>query len=162
MADDEASPSQVCKTCPWRVENHGRRHPDGWFTAKKRAFLWSLLRRGEPMSCHRTDPANPVSDRAVAAGFKRVPEGTEPRECTGALILVQREVMVWQDRFGADTRLYRKRRPLGLTREGLAAVVIRAAFGGVAMLGAGPEMDRPDLNAKDISAGNGLDWKPMT
>lgn len=157
---DEATPSVACRTCPWRIENHGKRHPDGWFTAAKRAFLWARLRRGEPMSCHRTDPANPVSDAAVAAGYKRVPEGTQPRECTGATVLVQREVMVWQNRFGCDTSRYRRRRPRGLTRDGLAAVVMRATFGGLPLVGAGPEMDRPNLNAEGISAGNGLDWLP--
>ncbi len=150
--------TEACKTCPWRLENHGRRHPDGWFTAGKRSFLWARLRRGEPMSCHRTDPDNPVSDKAVAAGYKPVPAGTEPRECTGSTILVQREAMIWQDRYNCDTKAYRKARPRGLTWDGLVTVVSRVTFGGVPLIGA-PRMARPDLNADGISAGNGLDWE---
>lgn len=157
MSDDPSS-AQACKTCPWRIENHGRRHPDGWFSRANRTRLWAKLRRGDAMSCHRTDPGVEVSDKAVAAGFKRVPEGVEARECTGATILIQREFMTWQGQYAGDLRAYRKARPLGLTREGLMAVVQRVAFAGVPFFG-GPKMDNPDLDAEGIDAGNGLDWK---
>ena len=53
-----------CQACPWRVENHGKRHPDGWYTKANLRRLWSGIRRGEEMSCHPTDPSNPVSERA--------------------------------------------------------------------------------------------------
>lgn len=148
----------ACRACPWRTSNHGKKHPDGWFTQANRRRLWSGLRRGEMMSCHPTDPDNPVSDKAAAAGYKPAPAGAETRECVGATVLVQREAQIWSDQAGGDIRRYRVLRPLGLLRDGITQVMLRIAFGDVPFIG-GRKMLTPDLNHDDISAGfPGLDW----
>lgn len=164
MKADQTRPDDAgaCVSCPWRISNHGKSHPDGWFTAANRRRLWAQLRQGEAMSCHRTDPDNPVSDAAVAAGYKRVPEGTQVKECTGAVVLAQREAMIWQDDHAGSVKDYRKARPRGLTREGLVATVMRVAFGGVPIVG-GPPVQKPNLNDPTIGAGlPGVDWTPHT
>jgi hypothetical protein len=132
-----------CRACPWRAENHGKRHPDGWYSKANRARLWSGLRRGEGMSCHPTDPANPVSEQAERAGYKAAPEHAEVRECVGALVLQQREMQLLND-LGSIAE-YRRERPRGLTAEGIARLVERLVFGGA--FGSRP-MPRPDLNAE--------------
>jgi hypothetical protein len=143
-----------CIACPWRTANHGRRHPDGWYTAANRDRLWAGLRRGEQMSCHPTDPDNPVSDAAAAAGYRPAPEHAQRRECVGAIVLQQRELMLVQE--APTIAAYRKDRPRGLTREGIARLVERAIFGGTPI--GGPAMPRPDLNGE---VGHGpLPWTP--
>lgn len=68
------------------------------------------------MSCHPTDPSNPVPE-----GARPVPEGTIVRECAGAQVLIQREL----DRVGRALRRdggtiadYRAENPKGLTLAG--------------------------------------------
>lgn len=96
------------------------------------------------MTCHPTDPENPIPPDAPT-----VSENCTTLECAGALILQQREVAIFQQHcHAADTegkldglRRYRKARPKGLTREGIAAIVERAIFGSL-----GAAMPTPDLN----------------
>lgn len=134
-----------CSTCPWRDENHGKLHLDGWYTKRNRKRLWAKLKLGEMMSCHKTDPSNPVPD-----GNEPVAEGTTPHECTGALILQQRELMLFQHgcadgQKAAETFKRYKEAGGTMTRFGLASLVERALFGG--KLG-GLAMARPNLNEK--------------
>lgn len=115
--------ARPCAACPWLLANHGRRHPDGWYRATNLRRLWAGLRTGEApgMSCHPTDPDNPVPE-----GWRGVPVGTVTRECAGAQTLVQRELRLFErlaDQLGIDApilRIYRALRPRGLTRAGLA------------------------------------------
>lgn len=143
-----------CVHCPWRTANHGKRHPDGWYTAANRRRLWTKLRTGESMSCHPTDPGNPVPE-----GCRAVPEGTVTHECTGALILQQREVMRLQSitDTGGSIRDYRRRWPLGMTVAGLAVIVSRHMFRGTPM--AGIPMASPDLNEPVSHLPLG-EWRP--
>lgn len=106
------------------------------------------MRRGEKMTCHPTDPRmSDVVDEGYS-DFRPAPEGAETRECAGALIVAQREMMVLQQEFASDVRLYRRGRPKGLTREGILSVVSRAMFGGT-ILGGLP-MAKPNLNEPDV------------
>lgn len=150
MALRKVSPAapNPCSACPWRLTNHGKPHPDGWYTKRNRARLWSKLRTGENMSCHPTDPTNPVP-----AGHACAPEGAQTLECAGALVLQQRELMRFQavaKEFDAGTlkgrafAFYRKLYPGGMTLAGLGSLVQRAVFGGVF----GVAMSRPDLRAE--------------
>ncbi len=115
------------------------------------------------MSCHPTDLNNPVTPKDEAAGYRPAPEGTEVRECAGAVILCQREAMVLQgivDELGPGRndglKVYRERRPGGMTRGGLAEVVARALFGHSPLaLG----MPQPDLNQEDVGHPD-LPWPP--
>lgn len=127
-----------CAQCPWRTANHGKRHPDGWYTKANRARLWAQLRRGEAMTCHPTDPENPVP-----LGARPVPSHVTTRECAGAIILQQREMDTLQRM--DDFKAYRKARPMGLTREGVAEMISRIMFAGMPMIGGRP-MPRPNLN----------------
>jgi hypothetical protein len=130
-----------CSSCPWRTENQGKPHPDGWFTTKNRERLWAKMRRGESMSCHPTDPANPLPPGAPAV--------TAPVtvECAGSLILVQREAVKLQAFPGPYAfRLYRKAHPKGLTKDGVANLISRTTLAGVPLVGA-PRMPLLDLMA---------------
>ena len=149
-AHRQQAANRPCVSCPWRVENQGKPHPDGWFTKANRTRLWAKLKRGDQMSCHRTDPSNPVPE-----GGRVVPEGTTPVECAGALILQQRELMQLQA--VGDIRAYRRARPKGLTVEGIRVLLHRAMFGGVPMVGGVP-MAKPDL--REPVAMDGLEWDP--
>lgn len=128
-----------CSACPWRTENHGKPHPDGWFTARNRERLWTQMKTGERMSCHPTDPDNPLPPGAPPV------KATETHECAGVLILFQREAVKIQS-FPAPHafRLYRKAHPRGLTKAGVAVLISRTVFGGVPMVG-GPKMPLLDL-----------------
>lgn len=145
--DSHVSDAPPCKDCPWRTANQGKRHPDGWYTVKNLRRLWTGIKDGEAQSCHPTDPNNEVSPAAQAAGYRPAPEGSAVLECRGAVILAQREMMLLSHRYGDDVSAYRRARPRGLTRRGIAAVAMRIAFGHVALLGGKP-MGRPDLNAE--------------
>ena len=137
-----------CAACPWRRSNQGKRHPGGWYTKANLRRLWNKLRGGERMTCHPTDPDNPVP-----TGREPVPEDAVTHECCGALILQQREFMALQSRLaapGADAKSamkqYRKDQPRGLTREGVMVLLNRALFGSVE----GSTMTRPDLSDPDV------------
>lgn len=145
MTTDQVTPT-ACLACPWRLANQGTAHPDGWYTQKNLSRLWARLRRGGDMSCHPTDPTVPISDKAKAAGYRIAPEHAEVRECVGAHVLKQRELMRAQDY--PTPAAYRRANPLGLTREGLAAILSRAIFGSTPL--DGRTMPIPDLNDPDI------------
>lgn len=149
-----------CLHCPWLTSNHGKRHPDGWYTKTKRRFLWAMLRRGEEiMSCHPTDPANPVSDKARAAGYRPAPPGTTPRLCIGAIVLVQRELYRISTEYDRVPSSYIAANPRGLTRNGIAAWAFRIGLGGTPL--SGPRIPRPDLNAP-VSVEGVPPWNPET
>ena len=121
---EPANPSP-CSACPWRTENHGKPHPDGWYTARNRDRLWSKLRRGDGMTCHPTDPENPCSTGVT------VPEGVTTHECSGALILQQREIKKIEALPGSDLKRYIQENPRGLTKTGIAQLIERIVFGGL-------------------------------
>lgn len=145
-----------CAGCPWRTANHGKRHPDGWYTKANLRRLWTGLRTGEApgMSCHPTDPNNPVSEAAQAAGYKEAPDHAEVRECAGSVILQARELMKFQAA-GTFTE-YRRDNPGAMTREALFAFGMRAAgaaFGGIPV--------RRDHNLNDpVSVPGAVPWDP--
>lgn len=85
-----ASP-KPCSACPWRIENQGKRHPGGWYTKANLRRLWARLRRGEKMTCHPTDPENPLPE-----GWPAPPPSATTVECCGSLVLTQREFMRYQ------------------------------------------------------------------
>ena len=77
----------MCPGCPWRRSNHGKRHPGGFYRKDNLRRLWNQIRRGQAQqSCHLTDASHPDH---VAAG---APENATPRECTGSIVLVIREL----------------------------------------------------------------------
>jgi hypothetical protein len=131
--------------------------------------LWSGLRRGEDMTCHPTDPDNPVEAEWLAKGVKRAPDGATTTECTGALILKQREWMRLQacvERRGDDPAAakagwadYRAAHPRGLTRDGIACFMSRVLFSGT-LLASGPDVARPNLNEDGIAAPGIVAWTP--
>lgn len=145
MSDHTAAP-KPCSSCPWLIANHGMPHPGGWFTKKNRARLWAKLREGDSMSCHKTDVENPVP-----AGCPAPKEGSVARECTGALILQQREMMNFQET--KNLKAYRASHPSGLKPIGLRAIVERYMLGGV--LGV-LRMSRPNLG--EPVGHDGLNW----
>lgn len=126
-----AAAASPCRGCPWLVENHGKRHADGWYTKANLRRLWVGIRRGEQMTCHATDATNPVSERAQAQGQKVIPEHAAVRECTGALIMGQREADVFNRVIaaGGNFSAYRKLRGArAMTMTGLRRLVERAIF----------------------------------
>lgn len=135
-----------CSACPWRRSNQGKRHPGSYYTKANLRRLWAGLRRGARMSCHPTDPRNPAPPGSPPV------KGDLTRECCGALILQQREMDAFQRvvKSGAKDGLreYRRRRPRGLTREGLVAIAERALFGGTPLDPA--KMGNPDLSNSDV------------
>lgn len=140
-----------CKDCPWLTINHGRRHADGWFTRANRARLWAKIRRGETMSCHRTDPLNPVPE-----GAPKPAADSTVRECTGSVILQQRELTIANER---HLDVYVKERPKGLTRDGVASLVgmmMDSLF--APPFGSGRKIPQPNLN-EPVSQ-DGLPWEP--
>lgn len=159
MTDIPDTTPTACKACPWRLANQGKRHPDGWYTKANLRRLWAGLRRGEDMSCHPTDPANPVSDQAREQGYREAPAHSDVRECVGSVLLRQREMVLLDRNYDNDMASYRSRRPRGLTKEGIAAVALRAALGGTILGGA--RMPRPDLNDTEIGYGPLGEWLPQ-
>jgi len=142
-----------CDACPWRIANQGKRKPRAWYSLSNLRRLWSGLRDGERMTCHPTDPDNPLPP-----GARALPEDVKTRECTGALIVVQREVTKFQecaaqaeaagkrDGFGR----YQKMQPCGMTIGGILATAERALFGGTVL--GGTKMTLPNLNDDEIGA----------
>ena len=93
-----------CAACPWRTGNHRKPHPQGYNSDANRRRLWSGLRTGEApgMTCHPTDPEN-----------QPVKETVRTRECTGAWLLLLREMAALEASAGlAD---YRRGRKLAVT-----------------------------------------------
>lgn len=134
----------ACAACPWRASNQGKRHPGGWYTKANLRRLWSKLRTGDGMTCHPTDPTNPVPD-----GLPRPSDDATTHECAGALILQQREVMRLQDY--DNYRDYKRAHPLGLTREGAGVIISRFVFGRKELgVFAARTMPKPNLNDLDV------------
>jgi hypothetical protein len=151
--------AEPCKACPWLADNFRKDHPDGWYTLSNLRRLWRGLRRGEPMSCHPTDPGNPVGPDAVAAGYRAAPEGAKVKLCAGAAILQGREFMRWQDDHQGDTAAYRKVHPKGLTKAGAMAIAARLLFGRTPFA---TEMPDVDLNARGVEFVDLAEWETRT
>lgn len=149
----------ACQACPWRLENQGKPHPDGWYRPANLRRLWQGMRRGADMSCHPTDPTNPVSVDAQAVGYRPAPGHSKVRECVGAHVVKQREFMRWHDDYGGNISAYRKAHPNGLMRTGLLALAERYVFGGVPMIGGRP-LPKPNLNDPDIGYDKLPAWEP--
>lgn len=120
-----------CSVCPWRLSNQGVKHAHDFYTKSNLARLWRGLRAGARMSCHETDPR-----MAEFEGYEALVDREVTHECAGALVLVQREWMLFQGMCEADPKgkrtlqQYRRARPNGLVREGLIALMERAMLGG--------------------------------
>lgn len=124
-----------CATCPWRRENHGKPHADGWYDPKNLRRLWNGIRQGEQMICHATDPESIDygGDREVSPGHERI--------CVGALALVQAHVEViekiakglpeGQRTLWRDYRKVASVPNLRMTMRGVHAHAERIIFGGV-------------------------------
>jgi hypothetical protein len=142
----------ACASCPWRKSNRGKESPkvEGfsyrWYSKQNCNRLWRGLRDGERMTCHPTDSRHPQ------ISGKSTPSRVQTRECAGALILVQREVMTAQSIADNGFRRYRRERPRGLTVRGIASVVERVVF-------AFTPMARPDLNDADVQHEPLGEWK---
>lgn len=103
------------------------------------------------MTCHPTDPANPVPD-----GYKAVPANAVTHECTGATILKHREYIKFQRIANERSRLgltdglrqYKARHPVGLTQDGLLTIVNALVFAGTPWGGRG--LARVDLSDADV------------
>jgi hypothetical protein len=140
-----------CSSCPWRRENQGKPHPHGWFSKANLRRLWSGLKDGESMSCHQTDPTNEVPE-----GETPVPDGREPHECTGALILQQREVMKLQSA-GAMVIYKGSVGPAAITRGAFFVMANRLIFEGMID---GKKLSRPDLNCAAVHYAPLGEWVP--
>lgn len=142
---------KACSGCPWRVsvrqqaEAGTRPDPHGFYG----------LRKGDApgMSCHPTD------DRMGEFDGYAPPAGAEFRECTGSLIVMQREMRLLEAEM-ADRSLrnpigdYQRKRGRGgaLTRSGIAAFMERLLFGG--------GYDAVDLDDVDVQHPFVPDWVP--
>lgn len=148
-----------CKYCPWRLANQGSKpDPHKFYTPANLARLWKGLRAGARMSCHPTDPR-----MAEFKGYEALADRASTNECTGALVIVQREFMAFQGIAEANPeskkvlQLYRKQRSNGLAREGLIALMERAMLGGTIL---NPiAMSRPNLGDEEIGY-PAIDRKP--
>lgn len=151
LADVAVKPAcpKPCSSCPWRLANQGSKpDPHKFFTKGNLARLWRGLRDGARMSCHPTDPR-----MAEFAGYESLADRDTTHECAGALTVVQREFMKFQEIAEADPKgktlqQYKKLYPKGLTRYGLVAIYERAVFGNSGL--AGTAMSMPDLNDGEV------------
>lgn len=103
------------------------------------------------MTCHLTDHNNPVPE-----GAKPVSEAVQTVECSGALLIVQRELLLYERLIVKHdteaTRVYRALRPRGLTVRGAFFwAASRAVFAGTPLGGQpmpkiedDPEVGYPD------------------
>lgn len=145
-----------CAHCPWRIANHGKRTPWGFYTKANVRRLWNQIRRGTTataQSCHPTDASHPDH---VAAGAK---VGAQAQECAGSVILVYREF----ERLascgadgktidaGAIDRYLARYKADGLTRSGILHWLVgRYQFGGVPFMGSGPKLPEVDMAEEGI------------
>lgn len=139
---------KACSACPWRLSNQGQPHPHNFYSKTNLKRLWKGLRRGERMSCHPSDPR-----MAEFTGYEDCAERAKTSECTGALILQQREFMLFQE-IAKDTpkgssglKAYAKQRPNGLTREAFIVLVDRAMF---AAVNQDVAMAKPNLSDDEV------------
>lgn len=141
---------RACAHCPWRESNQGKRTPGHYYTAANLRRLWTGLRTGDApgMTCHPTDPNNPVPE-----GCPAVPEGTETKECTGSLLLVMRELKMIE-KFGDVMPYLRMRGRVGLSKDGVVHWVLgRVKLGGTIM-GSGAALPALDDDP-------GVQYKPL-
>lgn len=148
-----------CDACPWRESHHGddpATDPHGFYKPENLAELWNWLRGGERMTCHPTDPR-----MADYEGYEHTADVRHTLECTGSMILLQREVHYFQEICkrlsgepgkGTALAIYKKEHPGGLTRNGMIANVERLM---VSM----PGYIAPDLNEPDIGYQPLGEWK---
>jgi hypothetical protein len=146
---------KACAQCPWRIANHGRPHPHGFYRLSNLRRLWNGLRRGARMSCHPTDPT-----MAEFEGYERTAARAVTYECTGAVVLIQREMTRFQqlakesvaagDSPPRGLQLYRAASGTrALTREGLAEHAWTMLTGG-GLFGQKLKMGQPDLSDPEI------------
>jgi hypothetical protein len=147
-----------CDTCPWRLANRGKPLPVGWFSKKNLARLWSKLRRGESMSCHKS-----VADSKMVDNPKPASEGTQEQECAGAAILQQREFTRLQDALTLEGKLgyqcYKDKHPNGLTKNGARTIVERHMYGDVPFVGRSKNLP-VNLNEPGIGHDSLVEWTP--
>lgn len=143
---------KACAECPWRIANQGKKpDPHKFYTKGNLARLWNRLRQGDRMSCHPTDPR-----MAEWSGYEDQGDRTTANECTGSLVVVQREFMRFQMlatelRDAGDPvnpiRAYRNGRArLTLTRQGIIEIINR----GLIVLPGEVPMARPDLGDTEV------------
>lgn len=107
------------------------------------------------MTCHPTD-----ARMAEFEGYEDT-EGRRARECAGAIILVQRELLIFQHLAkpfppdGSALRAYCKYRPRGLTREAMAEWAWRVLAGGTPLA---REVKQPTEAFLDQPVGHRLPW----
>lgn len=114
----------VCATCPWRKKLQGTKHPAGWYKLANLKRLWNGMRTGAApgMVCHASDPGS-----TEYGSTKVVPEGTEKRECAGALQLIYTEIEILNK--NPDIKVYRASRTSPMTRDGIGYWLQRYVFG---------------------------------
>lgn len=137
----ETKPLAVCATCPWRYENHRKKHPAGWFNISNLKRLWNGIRTGEApgMICHSTDPKN------VEYGGDKVVKPGHERPCAGMVILVCVELETISH--AATLREYSKTHALPMKRWAVARWYEKYLFGQLP-----PVLDQ--------RAEVGLPWRP--
>lgn len=104
-----------CQSCPFRINNWGKRVPKGVYREANLRRLWTGLSAGERLACaERVAPAAP------------------PRDCSGALLLVTRHLHALRNQ---TFESYQRVSPTPLTQQGVSRWVNRLAFGaeGVAL-----------------------------
>lgn len=140
-----------CAQCPWRLSNHGKRHPGGFYRKSNMQRLWNQLRRGGmAQSCHLTDPSHPDH---IASG---APLKAQAQECPGSVIVIIRELRKVQgaaESVGtAQIDTYLAANPRGLTRSGLRYwLLMRASALAGTLLGGKP---LPDVDETDPLIGH--------
>ncbi len=129
---------ELCAACPWRTTNHGRRHPDGWYTKANLKRLWAGLRTGEAtgMTCHPTDPVNPAPTGRPLA---KAPDGADFYECAGAHAIRQVEIRLLEECDSFEEYRRRSQAP-PMTQEGLYIYVMdtQTSGPGAGILGLSP------------------------
>jgi hypothetical protein len=140
-----------CAQCPWRTRNQTRRDRHGFYKLENLRRLWDGLRDGERMTCHPTDP-----EMAEFDGYEATAGRERTRECAGALVLIQRELVRFQTATTTARRgdaLARYSSVVGehaMTREGIAAHLFTMLAGRTPLCG-GVEVRNVDLNEPDIA-----------
>lgn len=148
----------ICPQCPWRLENHGKRHPGGFYRKDNLRRLWNQIRGGgAKQGCHLTDPRHPDH---VAAG---APLNAKPQECAGSVILIYREFDKLKTASGGDeitpegveAYLADPANRRGLKRDGLMYWLIARVQMGNTPLGDGPIPDVTQREVDDPAIGLG-------
>ena len=153
MADSEQEAESRCEKpcpqCPWRKDNQGKRHKNGFYTKQNLTRLWNGCRKGDTHSCHLTDPSHPHHIEAGA------PENAKAKECPGVVILAIREMKkateANNEMTPASIDRYLAARSKGLSKDGLLYWgVQRYLMGGVPVMG-GPKL--PVVDHEDEAIG---------